>query len=92
MTTKDSPPRRLRAQAGRMAALLKAVERGARPDVPHAEKLLAARQRETTRFGIAMDDKIISIEMAWSTIAATDEAALAEFIVAQMRETRATAH
>jgi hypothetical protein len=35
-----------------------------------------------------MDDKIITIDMPWTTIRATSEAALSEYILKQMREAR----
>lgn len=86
MTTKHSPLSALQAQADKIAATLKAAERGDKIDARFAEKIEAARTRETFTVGIIMDDKVIRLEMPWTMIRGTDEAGLAEFIVRQMRE------
>jgi hypothetical protein len=92
MTTKHSPLSALKAQADKIAATLKAAERGEKTDIRFAEKVAAARNKESFKVGIVMDDKIITIEMPWATIRATSEAGLSEYIVKQMRELRETAH
>lgn len=92
MTTKHSPPRVLRAQADRIAAMLKAAERGEKIDVRFAEKIAAAREKDAFKAGIVMDDKIIVIEMPWTMIRQTSEAGISEYILNQMRETRAATH
>lgn len=86
MTTKHSPLRVLKAQADKIAQTLKAAERGEKIDVHFAEKIEAAREKESFKAGIVMDDKIIIIEMPWTTIRGTSEAGLAEYILDQMRE------
>lgn len=91
MTTKDSPLRALKAQADRIAAMLKAFERGEKINVRFAEKIVAARATAGVKFGIVMDDKVITIEMPWATIRSTGEGALAEYIIKQMREARSDA-
>ncbi len=89
MTTKHSPLGALKAQADKIAVTLKAAERGDKIDARFAEKIEAARSKESFKVGIVMDDKVIVIEMPWATIRGTDEAGLAEWIIKQMQETRA---
>jgi hypothetical protein len=92
MTTARSPLSQLKAQADKIAATLKAAERGEKIDVRFAEKIEAARSKESFKFGIVMDDKVITIEMPWATIRGTNEVGLAQYILDQMRESRETAH
>ncbi len=88
MTTSRSPLSQLKAQADKIAATLKAAERGEKIDVRFAEKIEAARTKESFKVGIVMDDKIIIIEMPWATIRGTNETGIAEYILNQMREAR----
>lgn len=89
MTTKDSPLRVLKAQADKIAACITAFERGGPPpDVRFAERLEKARGRESIRIGIAMDDKILSLDLKWDMISAMGEGALAEYVLKLMREKR----
>lgn len=88
MTTKHSPLRVLKAQADKIAMVLKATERGENPVQDVGGKIAAARGKEAVKFGIVMDDKIITIEMPWATIRATSEVGMAEYILNQMREAR----
>lgn len=88
MTTAHSPLRVLKAQADKIAATLKAAERGEKIDVLFAEKIEAARHKANFKAGIVMDDKIITIEIPWETIRNTSEVGLAEYILNQMREAR----
>lgn len=90
MTTKHSPIAALQAQADKIAATLKAAERGDKIDARFAQQLAAARAKDSFKVGVVMDDKVITIEMPWATIRGTTEAGLAEFILGQMRETRST--
>lgn len=92
MTTAHSPLRVLKAQADKMAMILKAAERGDKIDVPYAAKIIEARARETVKFVVAMDDKWLKIEMPWATIKETSEAGISEYIVKQMRESREASH
>lgn len=92
MTTRHSPLKALQAQADKIAGMLKAAERGEQIDVRFAEKIAAARLKESFKAGIVMDDNVITIEMPWATIRETSEAGLSEFIVRQMREARDVAH
>lgn len=86
MTTKNSPVSALKAQASAIAAMLKAAERGDKLPVRYAESIAAARARGSFKVAIAMDDKIITVELPWATIQETSEAALVEYIVGLMRE------
>lgn len=88
MTTKNSPLRVLKAQADKIAAIIKAAERGEKIDVRFAEKIEAAREKDSFKVGIVMDDKVITIEMPWAIIRSTSEVGLAEYILNQMREAR----
>lgn len=92
MTTARSPLRVLKAQADKIAATLKAAERGEKIDVRFAEKIEAARGTDGFKVGIVMDDKIITIEMPWAVVRETNEAGIAEYILDQMREVRNVAH
>jgi ABC-type hemin transport system substrate-binding protein len=88
MTTKSSPIQALKAQANKIAATLKAAERGEKIDVRFAAKIEAARANSTFKAGIVMDDKVLIIEMPWTMIGATSEAALSQYIIDQMQEAR----
>lgn len=90
MTTKHSPLSALKAQADKIAATLKAAERGEKIDGQFAEKIAAARKQDSFKVGIVMDDKVITIDMPWATIRSTGEVGLSEYILRQMRETRDT--
>lgn len=92
MTTRHSPLSALKAQSDKIAATLKAAERGEKIDARFAEKILAARLTESFKVGIVMDDKIITIEMPWVTIRDTNEAGIAEYVLKQMREARDAVH
>lgn len=81
MTTSRSPIRKLQAQADKIAALMKKAERGEPIDVAFAKKIDEARGKNSVKFGIVMDDKIITIDMPWETIRNETEAGLADFIV-----------
>lgn len=85
MTTAHSPLHVLKAQADKIAATIKAAERGEKIDVRFAEKIEAARGKESVIFGVVMDDKIIKVEMPWVLIRETSEAGIAEYILDQMR-------
>lgn len=86
MTTKHSPLSALEAQAGAIAATLKAAECGEKVDVRFADKIKAARTNESFKVGIVMDDKVITLEMPWTLIRVTNQAALSAYIVRQMQE------
>ena len=86
MTTSRSPLHKIKAQADRIAKGLKDLERGELPPIGDPTgKLAAAKQRDSIKFGVVMDDKVITIEMPWATIRATSEAAISEYIVNYMR-------
>ena len=88
MTTKHSPLRVLKAQADRIAAVLKAIDRGDEIETPFAEKIKAARSRNIFKFGIIMDDAVITIEMPWEKVRTMSEVGIAEYILQQMRRSR----
>lgn len=90
MTTSHSPLRVLKAQADNIAKMIKAVERGESPVEDRGGKIAVARQRDAFKVGIAMDDKIITIDLAWATIRANSEVGLAEYILKLMRGSRET--
>lgn len=77
MTPADSPLPVLTEQARKIACALKDAERG---DIS-----VPARARETVTFGVAMDDKILTITMPWATIRETTEAGLVEYIIRKMQ-------
>lgn len=82
MSTKHSPLRQLKAEADKIAAHLKAAERG---DVTLKD---GARAKPAVTVGVVMDDKVLKIALAWETIRATSEAGLSAWIVKQMRDER----
>jgi hypothetical protein len=84
MTTKHSPLKQLKAQADTIAEKLKAAERG------EIAVKGGARDQESVKVGVVMDDKLLTIEMAWATIKSTSEAGISEYILKQMRESRDT--
>lgn len=88
MTTSHSPLRALKAQADKIAAMLKAVDRGEKIDLRFAEKIEAARGKESIKFGVVMDDKVVTVDMPWATLRETSEVGLAEYILEQMRGAR----
>lgn len=92
MTTSRSPLRVLKAQADKIAAIIKAVERGEPVDVMFAEKLKAARDKECFTVGVLMDDKVIKIDLPWSILHDTSQTGLAEYILKQMRGSREAVH
>ena len=83
MTTKSLPRSQLKAQADKIAKALKN---------PLTPQMRAARQKPNFKAGIVMDDKVLTLEMPWSLVDSTEEAALSEYIVGLMQETRAIAH
>lgn len=88
MTTRQSSIKRLKAQADSMARILVAAERGEKIDTPFAEKIIAARQGPSVIFAVAMDDKIIKLELAWDMIRDSGRAGVADYILDLMREKR----
>jgi hypothetical protein len=64
MTTAHSPLRALKAQANKMAATLKAIDRGETVAADPGGKIAAARTKDNITFGVVMDDKVLKIEMS----------------------------
>jgi hypothetical protein len=92
MSTARSPLRKLKAEADRIAAQMKALERGEVNAPDPAGKVAAARKRDTITFGVVMDDKILKIEMPWATIRELSEAGISAWILKHMREQRDVVH
>lgn len=88
MTTSCSPLRALKAQADAIAKSLKAISRGENPVEDRGGKLAAARGRESVKFGVVMDDKVLTIDMTWARIRETSEVGIAEYILKHMRGSR----
>jgi hypothetical protein len=88
MTTKSSPPHMLRRQAETVAETLKKAERGDKFDAKYTARIAEARERGSFSVGIVMDDKVIKLDISWATIHETTEAALVEYILDLMRETK----
>ena len=82
MSTSNSPDWKLRAEAKKMAKLLKAFHSG---DTP-----CAARDKDEIKFNIAMDDKMLIITMKWDLIGAYSRDELIEFIVKYMKGNQET--
>lgn len=89
MTTKNSPRSALKIQADRMAKVLKGFLAGTIPDGPFVQKLKDALDKPSIKFGIVMDDKVLTIEMPWSVIRETGEREISEWIISKMAEERA---
>lgn len=85
MTTSRSSVAALKTQADRIAATMKAIDRGDKIDVRFAEKVEAARGKPSIKFGIVMDDKIVTIDIPWATLREADAVGLSEYILKQMR-------
>lgn len=90
MSTKHSPLSKLKAEASNIARHLAAFERGEVIDPAFTAKLEAARVKEVVKIGIVMDDKVITLEIPWTTIKSSGEVAMAEYILRLMREQRDT--
>jgi hypothetical protein len=93
VTTKHSPLNALKEQADRIAAMLKAFERGDLSGIPGADahmmtRLGAARLKGEFKTGIVMDDKVLIVTIPWPTIAESGEAALSAYLLRLMREER----
>lgn len=88
MTTAHSPLRALKAQADRVAKMLKTIERGGTVAEDRGGKIAASLAVGIVKFAIVMDDKILTIEMAWKMIRESSEAALSAYVIKLMRESR----
>lgn len=92
MTTSQSPLRVLKAQADKIAATVKAIDRGEKVAGDPLGKIEASKARGIFTFAVVMDDKIVKLEMAWATISASSEVGLAEYILKLMRGAREATH
>ena len=89
MSTKHSPLSVLTMQADNIAHILKLAEAGRWVAPQFQAAITRARANETFKVGIAMDDKVISLDIPWTVIKKTSEPALAAWIVRHMQEKRA---
>ena len=87
MTNQRTGLRELQRRADKMAAKLKAWERG---DVANdaTGRIAQWRKRETVQFTMRVDAGALVIEMPWAAIAEASEAELAFFILKGVRDTR----
>lgn len=92
MSTSHSPLRKLKAEADRIAAQLKALDRGDHGAHDPAGKIAAAKALDTITFGVVMDDKVLKLDMPWKLIRETSETGLSEWIIKHMRGQREAAH
>lgn len=92
MTTSHSPLSAIKRQADTIARVIKAVERGENPVEDVGGKIAAARNKESFKVGVVMDDKVITLDMKWTAIKEWSEVALAAYILKLMRGNRETAH
>lgn len=90
MTTSRSPLRVLKGQADVIAKKLKAVSRGEKVDNDPGGKIAASLARGSVKFGVVMDDKVITVEASRETVKQYSEVALSEFLLRQMRGARET--
>jgi hypothetical protein len=81
MTTSASSEAALRAQATRIVAVLKAAERGEAA----GPAMVEARKRDAVKFGIVMDDKVISMSLTWTYIRDNDPIGIVEYIIRHMQ-------
>jgi hypothetical protein len=88
MTTSQSPLRVLKDQSDRIAKMLKSTERGEPVADDRGGKIAASLAKGDVKFGVVMDDKILTIEMQWSAIRDMSEVALSEWILKYMRGKR----
>lgn len=85
MSTSSSPAWKLKAEADKMARMLKSAELGEKLPNDPAGKMAAARKTDRIKFALVMDDKILTIEMTWARIKEMREREISEFIVGHMR-------
>jgi hypothetical protein len=92
MSTKDSPPEQLRREAHKIATKLKAAANGEKIAGDPLGKIEASKARGYLDFAIAMDDKILKIQIPWTTINDLALPLLCDFIYDQMREATSAAN
>lgn len=92
MSTKNSPPHKLRAEANKIAKILTDAARGKFVNSQMRREYEAAKAKGTFRAGIVMDDKIITIDIPTADLPNYTRKGLAEYIFNQMAETQNTAH
>lgn len=75
MTNKNSPPEKLKEQADRMAYGIKSLEQN-----------MKVKERPYIKFGVAMDDKLLTMQIEWTVIRDTSAEALSALIMKHMQE------
>lgn len=87
MTNQRTGLRELQRRSDKMAAKLKAWERGdIASDV--TGKIAEWRKRDVVAFSVPVDEGAVTFEMPWAVIAEASEAELSFFILKGVRETR----
>jgi hypothetical protein len=84
MTTSSSSLRVLTAQSNKIAATLKAAERGE----GNADVMVKARATGKAVIAIVMDDKLVTLTIPLATIKNSSEVALAAYVLKHMKEQR----
>jgi len=90
MTTSNTPPKILRMQSDRIAHLMKEIEAGRSVDDDVGGKIAASKASGIFKPAIAMDDKLILIEIPWNTVHNLSEAELSAFIFDLMQAKQKT--
>ncbi len=85
MTTSNSSYHAIKTQADNIAKALKAASRGEKIANDPAGKIAASLGKGTVKFGVVMDDKVITVEVQWSEIRDATEEGLATWIMNYMR-------
>lgn len=80
MTNASSPITILRAQARRAALAMKTAEKTG------VGVKAGAREKPEVKFAVVMDDKVITIEMEWTSIRDLTVEGLTTFIVREMQK------
>jgi len=92
VTTAKSPTHELRAQAHKIADVLKRAAGGEKIANDPLGKIEASKARGFIDFAIVMDDKILKIEIPWQTINELALPLLCDFIFDQMSEAKHAAN
>ena len=88
MSTSRTTLSKLKAQADSIAKSLKAIERGETIVTDPGGKLRESLKRGVVNLAVAMDYKVITVEMAWSEIKKHSEASLSAYFLKYMQGQR----
>lgn len=75
-------------QAESIAKVLKIIEAGGTFPGTLAEKAKAARLKDRVKFGVVTDTKVVIVEVLWTTIKQSSEAALSAYITKVVENAR----